>query len=80
MAQLFSTLSPLEQRQHVHREFRHDPAGGWWSADGVFAGKSEEDVIAALLDLEEAEIAAIGDCMGGCSMISPKLQDFVRKA
>ena len=45
----------------------------------VFAGKSEEDVIAALLALEEAEIAGIGDCMGGCPMISPKLQDFVRK-
>ena len=79
MAQLCSTLSPVEQQQQVHQDFRHDPASGWWSADGVFAGKSEEDVIAALLALEEAEIASIGDCMGGCPMISPKLQDFVRK-
>ena len=63
----------------MHKEFRHDPASGWWSAEGFFVGKSEEDVIAALLELEEAEIASIGDCMGGCSMIRPKLQDFVRK-
>ena len=47
--------------------------------DGIFAGTSEEDVIAALLELKEAEIAGIGDCMGGYSMISPKLQDFIRK-
>ena len=78
MAKLFSTLSPAEQRQLVHKDFRYDQESGWWSADGVFAGKSEEDVIAALRELEEAEISSIGDCMGGCSMISPKLQDFVR--
>ena len=79
MANLFSSLSEAEKRQRVHAEFRYEPATGWWSADGVFAGASEDDVIAALLDLEEAEIAGIGDCMGGCPIVSPKLQVFVRK-
>ena len=80
MTKLFAAMSPAEQLQHVHAAFCYDAASGWWSADGIFAGKTEGDVIAAVLDLEEAEIAGIGDCMGGCPMITPKLQDFVRKA
>lgn len=80
MKKLFAALSPAEQLQHVHTAFRYESASGWWSADGIFAGKTEGDVIAALLDLEDAEIAGIGDCMRGCPMITPKLQDFVRKS
>ena len=45
---------------------------------GVFAGKDEGDVIAALIDLEDAEINAVGDCMSGCCMVQPKFEDFVR--
>ena len=52
---------------------------GWFTAEGLYAGKDTEEVIAALIDLETAEIEAIGDCMSGCCMVQPKLEDFVRK-
>ncbi|MGI6656422.1 MAG: hypothetical protein ACOX5Z_06300 [Desulfobulbus sp.] len=80
MQRLFSTLSAAEQRHEVRRRFHLQEGVGWHSGEGVFVGTTEEDVIAALIDLEEAEINAIGDCMGGCPMIQPKLEDFVRKA
>ncbi|MCL2458648.1 MAG: hypothetical protein FWF31_07340 [Desulfobulbus sp.] len=71
---------PRERQAEVVRSrFQRREGSGWFTPEGVFAGASEEEVIAALIDLEEAEINAIGDCMGGCSMIAPRLEDFVRK-
>lgn len=75
----FVDLSPQEQRQRVREHFRFRQGTGWFTADGEFAGAADEDVIAALIDLEAAEIDAIGDCMSGCCMVQPKLADFVRK-
>ena len=75
----FVDLSLDEQREAVRKRFQWRDGAGWFSADGIFAGSCEMDVIAALIDLEAAEISAIGDCMGGCCMVSPRLEEFVRK-
>ncbi len=75
----FCDLSDQEQRDEVHKRFVFRENAGWFTPEGIFAGLTEEDVTAALLDLEEAEINAIGDCMGGCSMIEPRLENFVRQ-
>ena len=75
----FVDLPRKTQIEEVRTRFHYREGVGWYSLEGVFAGKNEGDVIAALIDLEEAEISAIGDCMGGCCMISPRLEDFVRK-
>lgn len=75
----FADLSVEEQVKAVRDRFHLRDGCGWFTPDGVFAGATETDVIDALIDLEDAEINAIGDCMGGCAMISPKLEDFVRK-
>lgn len=75
----FVDLPRERQIEAVRSRFHHREGSGWFTAEGVFAGASEADVIAALVDLEEAEIAAIGDCMGGCPMIAPRLEDFVRR-
>ena len=75
----FVDLSLDEQREVVRKRFQWRDGAGWFSADGIFAGSCEMDVIAALIDLEAAEISAIGDCMGGCCMVAPRLEDFVRK-
>ena len=66
--------------EEIKARFHYREGAGWYTPEGVFAGSNEADVIAALIDLEEAEINAIGDCMGGCSMLSPRLEDFVRKS
>ncbi len=75
----FVDLPSQEQRRQVQERFRFRQGTGWFTAEGEFAGTAEEDVIAALIDLEAAEIDAIGDCMSGCCMVQPKLTDFVRK-
>jgi len=75
----FIDLPKERQRAEVKARFQHRGGAGWFTPEGVFAGATEAEVIAALIDLEEAEINAIGDCMGGCSMVSPRLEDFVRK-
>ena len=75
----FVDLSLDEQREAVRKRFQWRDGAGWFSADGIFAGSCEMDVIAALIDLEAAEINAIGDCMGGCCMVAPRLEEFVRK-
>jgi len=75
----FVDLPRERQREAVRTRFQHRQGVGWFTPEGVFAGVNETDVIAALIDLEAAEIDAIGDCMGGCSMIAPRLEDFVRK-
>jgi hypothetical protein len=72
-------LSLDEQLETVRKRFQWKKGVGWFTADGVFVGSSEGDVIAALIDLEAAEISAIGDCMGGCCMVAPGLEEFVRK-
>ena len=46
--------------------------------DLIIVGAAVDDVIAALIDLEDAEINAVGDCMSGCCMMQPKFEDFVR--
>ena len=79
MDELFSSLPREQQLSRVREEFFYTDKSGWFSKDGLFVGRTEYEVIAALLDLEEAEIACIGDCMGGSPMIAPKLEDFVRK-
>jgi len=75
----FSHLTGERQIEEVRRRFQYREASGWFTPEGVFAGANEAEVIAAMIDLEEAEINSIGDCMGGCSMIIPRLEDFVRK-
>lgn len=75
----FVDLSLDEQLKTVRKRFQWKDGAGWFTADGIFAGSSEGDVIAALVDLEAAEISAIGDCMGGCCMVAPRLEEFVRK-
>jgi hypothetical protein len=75
----FVDLSMDEQKAAVRNRFQWRDGAGWFTADGIFAGLSEVDVIAALVDLEAAEISAIGDCMGGCCMVAPRLEEFVRK-
>jgi hypothetical protein len=69
-----------EQRNRLVRErFSFREGAGWFTPEGVFAGRNEAAVFTALLDLEEAEINAIGDCMTGACMVMPRLEDFVRK-
>ena len=76
----FIDLALKEQKQEVHSRFQYRPDSGWFTAEGMFVGSSEEEVIAALIDLEEAEINSVGDCMTGFCVVAPKLEDFVRKA
>ncbi len=77
--QKFVELSPDEQHKHVAEKFEFKKEKGWFTADGLFAGRSTEDVIAALIDLEDAEINSIGDCMTGFCVTPPTLEQFVRK-
>ena len=75
----FIDLTREQQMEQVQSRFQLQGDEGWFTPDGVFVGRSAADVIAALIDLEEAEINAIGDCMTGCCMVPPRLEDFVRK-
>ena len=75
----FVDLSKEEQIAQVKTRFHFREKAGWFSDGDVYAGKTTEDVIAALIELEAAEINAIGDCMAGCCMVQPKLEDFVVK-
>lgn len=75
----FADLPRQRQESEVCARFQYREGSGWWAAEGYFVGAGTSEVIQALIDLEAAEIEAIGDCMGGCSMVSPKLEDFVRK-
>ena len=75
----FVDLPREQQVEAVTTRFQHREGSGWFTPEGSFVGRTESDVIAALIDLEDAEISAIGDCMGGCSMIPPRLEDFVRR-
>lgn len=68
-----------EQQAYVQQNFTYTDNQGWFSQDGEFAGMSLEDVVKALVDLEDAEINSIGDCMSGFCVTPPKLSDFVRK-
>ena len=73
----FVDLPRQLQEDQVRARFQHRQTG-WFTAEGLYAGRNIEEVIAALIDLEAAEIEAIGDCMSGCCMVQPKLEDFVR--
>jgi hypothetical protein len=75
----FIDLSREQQIEEVRKRFQYREGLGWHTMDGSYAGANEDDVIAALIDLEEAEINAVGDCMSGFCMIQPKFEDFVRK-
>jgi hypothetical protein len=76
----FIDLSPDKKEEYVRENFIYNTsADGWYSETGEFAGANIEDVIAALIDLEDAEINSIGDCMSGFCVTPPKLSDFVRK-
>jgi hypothetical protein len=76
----FVDLPQAKQLKEVHARFRYHAGQGWFTPEGLFCGPTEDDVICALIDLEEAEINAIGDCMTGSCMLSPSLADFVRKS
>jgi hypothetical protein len=76
----FVDLDRKVQIEEIKARFHYREGAGWYTPEGIFAGNNEADVIAALIDLEEAEINAIGDCMGGCCMLAPRLEDFVRKS
>ncbi|MGD9947976.1 MAG: hypothetical protein AB7U29_05790 [Desulfobulbus sp.] len=72
---------PWEQQiAEVQKRFQFREGDGWYTMEGDFAGINEKDVIAALIDFEEAEINAVGDCMTGFGMVQPSFADFVRKA
>ncbi|WP_028579929.1 hypothetical protein [Desulfogranum japonicum] len=75
----FISLSREAQEKHVQEHFKYKESSGWYTADNEFAGSTIGDVIAALIDLEDAEINSIGDCMSGFCVTPPKLRDFVRK-
>ncbi|MDD2465099.1 MAG: hypothetical protein PHI97_13965 [Desulfobulbus sp.] len=75
----FIELPRDQQIAEVHNRFQFRKGDGWYTQEGEFAGFNENDVIAALIDLEEAEINAVGDCMSGFCMVQPKFEDFVRK-
>jgi len=75
----FVDLPYQEQVEQVRQGFCHQAGEGWFSPEGVYAGKNAEEVIAALIELEDAEINAIGDCMTGSCMLTPRLEDFVKK-
>ncbi|ADW18144.1 hypothetical protein Despr_1996 [Desulfobulbus propionicus DSM 2032] len=75
----FIDLPREQQLAEVHSRFQYREGSGWYTGEGVFAGRDEADVIAALIDLEDAEINAVGDCMTGYCPLQPKLEDFVRK-
>ena len=73
----FVDLTRTLQEDQVRARFQQRQTG-WFTAEGLYVGKDTEEVIAALIDLEAAEIEAIGDCMSGFCMVQPKLEDFVR--
>lgn len=76
----FIELPEAQQIAAVHQQFAFREGTGWYTREGSFAGANERDVIAALIDFEEAEINAVGDCMSGFCQIQPKFEDFVRSA
>ncbi len=76
----FANLSREQRTEQVRNRFQFKEGKGWFTPEGVFAGGTIEDVISALIDFEEAEINAIGDCMTGCCMKPPRLEDFVKKS
>lgn len=76
----FLDLKKEAQIAAIRACFQFREGAGWFTAEGVFVGKDADDVIAALVDLEAAEIDAIGDCMSGCCMVTPRLEDFVRRS
>ena len=78
-ADKFIDLTLVQQKEQVNNRFQFREGVGWFTPEGFFAGRYMEEVIAALIDLEEAEINTIGDCMTGCCMVPPRLEDFVRK-
>lgn len=75
----FMDLPHELQLEQVNNRFLYREMAGWFTPEGTFAGRTAAEVIAALIDLEDAEINAIGDCMTGSCMLTPKLEDFVRK-
>lgn len=75
----FVDLPKDRQLEQVRTRFHSQGDEGWFTPEGLFAGSTEEEVIAALIDLEDAEINTIGDCMTGSCMVPPRLEDFVRK-
>jgi hypothetical protein len=80
LTEKFMDLPHEQQMEQVKNRFQCKDDAGWFTPEGFFAGKTATDVIAALIELEDAEINAIGDCMSGCCMLTPKLADFVRKS
>lgn len=74
----FVTWSSEQQRRYVEDNFFFRPGAGWFNGEGDFCGLSCADVIAALIDLEYAEINSIGDCMSGFCVTPPNLTDFVK--
>jgi hypothetical protein len=50
-AEKFIDLSRAQQKERVHNRFQFREGVGWFTPEGIFVGRSAEDVIAALIDL-----------------------------
>ncbi|WP_028584890.1 hypothetical protein [Desulfogranum mediterraneum] len=79
LSEKFVQQDPAAQEAYVRAHFSYRPDQGWFSREDEFCGTSVAEVIRALIDLEDAEINSIGDCMSGYCVTPPKLSDFVRK-
>ncbi len=75
----FIELDSGEKNIYVKTHFKWREGGGWYTEEGVYGGKNIDDVITALIEFEDAEINAIGDCMTGFCQVQPRFEDFVIK-
>ncbi len=75
----FVNLSDSKKKDYINDKFIYKAEQGWFTPEGEYAGADMKEVIEVLIDLEDAEINSIGDCMSGMCVSPPKLSDFVRK-
>ena len=75
----FIDLPEGGKKEHIKANFVYKENQGWFTPEGEYAGADMNEVIRVLIDLEDAEINSIGDCMSGMCVTPPKLSDFVKK-
>lgn len=75
----FVDLSREKQLAYVCDHFIYKKGEGWHNSNDEFCGQTKDDVIRAMIDLEDAEINSIGDCMSGYCVTPPQFMDFVQK-
>ena len=75
----FIDLPEEDKKDYIKAAFVFKEDQGWFSSKGEYAGADIEEVIKVLIDLEDAEINSIGDCMSGMCVTPPQLSDFVKK-